>query len=63
MLSIHVRNVSGLADVSDYDYLVFVNDKKIAEGKVKEHTRSDGWALLVGRIVEQNLGGHCEQTG
>jgi hypothetical protein len=63
MLIVYVRNVSKLADVSDYDYLVFVNDKKIAEGKVRKHTRSDGWAILMGKIVEDNLGGGCEQVG
>lgn len=52
MLHLRVRNVSGLRDVSDYEWEAFVNDVLIAEGSVKKHLRADGWVELVRRIVE-----------
>lgn len=52
MLTLQIWNVSDLEPVSDYRYRVLVGDKVIASGKVEQHTRSDGWANLVGKIVD-----------
>lgn len=54
MLTVYIRNISKLKSISDYEYLVMVNSEIIAEGKIKKHKRSDGWAKLVKRIGEEN---------
>ncbi len=54
MLTVYIRNISKLKSISDYEYLVMVNSEIIAEGKIKKHKRSDGWAKLVRRIGEEN---------
>jgi hypothetical protein len=60
MLSIYVRNIKTVKDIADYEYLVMVNAKLIAEGKIKGHNRKDGWKPLVKRIAE-NEGDGCEE--
>ena len=52
-------NKSNLAPVSDYTYEVLigdggVNSKCIAQGTIKGHTRSDGWQVLVQKLLEDN---------
>jgi hypothetical protein len=59
MLTIYIRNIKTVKDISDYEYLVMVNAEKIAEGKIKGHKRADGWKPLVKRIAE-NEGDGCE---
>lgn len=57
-LIVVLRNVSDLADVSDYDYKVLVGDgtpersKVLALGSIHGHRRSDGWQPLVHRLLE-----------
>lgn len=51
MLTLYIRNITGLADISDYEWVAMVNANKIAEGKVLGHVRADGWAQLVKRIA------------
>ena len=58
MLTVYIRNVKTVKDIADYDYLVFINAEKIAEGKIKGHKRSDGWQPLVKRIAD-----HGKQEG
>lgn len=53
MLTLYIRNVSGLKPISNYKYAVMVNAEKIAEGMVKGHFREDGWAKLVSLIAEE----------
>ena len=54
MLILHIRNTTG-GSVSDYEYEVLVNTEVIAQGKVKGHTRADGWAELVRKVIEPYL--------
>ncbi len=56
-LIVYLRNVSGLADISDYEAEVYVNHRKIYAGKVKGHKRADGWQALVKKLAE---GAECE---
>ena len=55
MLIITMVNQNGLAEISDYDVRVFVNQYQIAGPfKVKGHKRSEGWQKLV-KIFADNL--------
>jgi hypothetical protein len=57
-LVVIVRNVSELAPVSDYEYVVRVGDgtaqgsAEIAAGRVTAHTRADGWKALIQRVLD-----------
>jgi len=53
MLIIEIVNKSNLAEVSDYEYRVRVNQREITTGKVKGHIRKDGWIPLVQMILEK----------
>jgi len=53
MLHIQIVNKSSLAPVSDYEYRVMINNREIVGGKVKGHSRKDGWIPLVEMILEQ----------
>lgn len=46
-----MQNVSSLAPVSDYKWQAYINDRVIAEGHVTGHTRSDGWRVLVEKVL------------
>lgn len=53
-----IRNVSSLADISDYEYKVLVGDggplsNVLASGTIKGHPRQDGWQKLVTRLLDQ----------
>lgn len=58
-----IRNVSELADISDYEYTAAVTtintltgevgERVIERGDVKGHPRVDGWAALVQRLLDQ----------
>ena len=52
MLIITLRNISELAPISDYEYKVYVNNRKIAEGTVVSHQRDEGWEVLVGKLAD-----------
>lgn len=52
MLTLYVRNVTNTHDIADYKYVVMVNAKMIAEGKVYSHHRADGWKKLVEKILK-----------
>jgi hypothetical protein len=58
-MEVYVRNIKTVEDIADYEYLVFINAEKIAEGKIKKHKRSAGWKPLMKRIAE-NEGDGCE---
>jgi hypothetical protein len=52
-LIVTMRNISNLADVSDYYVTVWVNDRQISKPIiVKGHRRSDGWEALVKRYAK-----------
>lgn len=57
MLAITFRNISELADVSDYEYRVIVGGKRriylIESGLVKGHSRSKGWETLVRKFLKK----------
>lgn len=59
-LVVRIRNVSDLADVSDYVYDVLVggdtHHKVLAVGEVIGHRRSDGWKALVQRVLDEAKG-------
>ena len=54
MLAVTFRNISNLADVSDYEYQVLIGGGKraslIETGFVRGHRRADGWEKLVKRF-------------
>lgn len=56
MLAITFRNISELADISDYEYQVLLGGGKrvkiIEEGIVRNHARADGWEQLVRRLLD-----------
>jgi len=52
MLSLYIRNISNTYDVANYEYIVMVNAETIAEGKVYNHHRVDGWKKLVEKILK-----------
>lgn len=51
MLVVTLRNISNLAEVSDYEYQVLIGGgdriRVIETGHVRGHRRSDGWEVLV----------------
>lgn len=52
-LIIGLRNISSLAEVSDYEARIFINQHQIAGPFLVEgHTRSDGWEALVKRFAD-----------
>ena len=55
MLTLYIRNITKCRKISDYEYLVFVNEEKIAEGTLQKHARKDGWAVLIKKIAEQHI--------
>lgn len=56
-LIITLRNISSLAEVSDYEYKVLVGDgspersKVLETGTVRDHQRSEGWEALVKKFL------------
>lgn len=52
-LIVVLRNISGLAPVSDYEYQILVNEVEIAAGTVHNHLRAEGWKALLRKLVEQ----------
>ena len=55
MLILTVQNIGGADDNARYEYKVYINRERIAEGNVEGHNRADGWAKLVMMIAEQHL--------
>lgn len=57
MLIVKVKNITGTHSKANYHYEVWVNDRLIAEGKVKDFMRRWGYAELlrtVARAVQAN---------
>lgn len=52
MLTLYIRNITNTGDIANYEYIVMVNAEKIAEGKVYNHHRADGWKKLVEKILK-----------
>lgn len=53
-LIIALVNKSNLAELSNYQVDVYINDLRIAGPfKVKGHRRSDGWRALLKQFVDQ----------
>lgn len=59
MLALTFRNISNLAEVSDYEYQVLIGGGKavrvIEQGVVQGHIRSDGWEKLVRKFLEERI--------
>jgi hypothetical protein len=52
-LIVYLRNITGLADVSDYEAEVYVNYNRIYASTVKGHKRADGWQALLKKLAEE----------
>ena len=52
-LIIALRNTSGCAPRSNYEYAVYINETVIETGTVSGHYRHKGWADLVKRMLRQ----------
>ena len=58
-LIIVLTNQSNLAEISDYHYEVLVGNGSVvgsqvlAWGKIKDHTRTLGWRVLVQRLLDE----------
>lgn len=52
-LALIITNVSALAPTSDYVWRAQINNLLIDYGTVKGHVRSDGWAALVQKLLDQ----------
>jgi len=58
MLVVTLQNISQMSEVSDYHFEVWVTTasggKKLIEvGDVLQHKRSDGWKVLVQRLLNE----------
>jgi hypothetical protein len=51
MLAVYVHNIKTLDNISDYEYVVMVNARKIAQGTVQNHDRANGWKPLVRKVI------------
>jgi len=51
-LIITARNLSNLAEVSDYEVGAWINETPIWRGTVRGHHRTDGWTALVRLIAD-----------
>ena len=47
-----VNDGSGNRLLGNYDYEVFINERQIANGRIEEHHRLNGWEELVGLLVK-----------
>ena len=56
MLAITFRNISELAEISDYEYRVLIGGDDQIEvletGFVRGHARPEGWEQLVRRLLD-----------
>jgi len=61
MLAITFRNISHLAEVSDYEYTVLVGGgdraRVLESGFVRGHHREDGWGVLVYKFAKERQKG------
>jgi len=54
MLTLRIHNDgTGNKLIGNYDYSVFVNYEKIAEGRVENHNRLSGWEGLIRQLAKQ----------
>ena len=55
MLIIKVHNDgTGSNESANYDYGVYVNYRRIANGRIKGHNRDDGWEKLIARLLNES---------
>lgn len=56
MLAITFRNISHLAEVSDYEYTVLIGGgdraRTLETGFVRGHHREDGWEVLIKKFIQ-----------
>ena len=53
MLIIKIHNdSSGTDESANYNYGVYVNERRIANGYIKGHNRKDSWEVLVNKICD-----------
>jgi len=46
---------TGTGDIANYNVSVYVNQRPIASGHIKDHRRTEGWRQLVRRLADPNL--------
>ena len=64
MLRLIIKNDStGDMLTGNYDYTVLVNDLVLAEGRLENHNRADGWQTLIARIAGHEWMKMIEQNG
>ena len=44
---------TGNETIGNYDYCVYVGGRLIAEGRVENHVRAEGWEGLVQKLAEE----------
>jgi hypothetical protein len=52
MLELHIRNITGTFEYSNYKWSATINGKVIEEGIIRVFERSRGWKELVKEIIE-----------
>jgi len=64
VLIIKIHNDStGSNKLANYNYGVYINARRIANGVIKGHNRSDGWQKLVHRLIEYDSIKNKERNG
>lgn len=61
MLAITFRNISNLAEISDYEYTVLIGGgdrtRVLETGLVRGHRRKDGWEILIEHFMKERQKG------
>lgn len=50
----------GTQESSNYTVRTYINDKKIWQGRVEGHDRSNGWMVLLQKFLTDGRGESCE---
>ena len=55
MLIIKIHNDgTGTNESANYDYGVYINERRITNGRIKGHDRYNGWQELVKKLLESD---------
>lgn len=46
---------TGTEEIGNYDWCVYINNKLLERGKLKNHKRINGWEGLIGDFVAKSL--------
>ena len=61
-LSVVQESKNHADDTRNYRYNVRVNYKIIAKGKIKGHSRKDGWESLVQQVLDEENDTECNRS-